>query len=179
MTVNETEQTEKNLPLLETERLLMRMFDPKDLDDLDELFNDEEVQKHLVPQNKRNREQVLKLLENLVRRWKERGFGIWCVTEKDTGKVVGYCGFQFFDKTTDIELLFGFKPKYWGKGFATESAKASLKFGFEKLSFQKVYAATDPQNIASRRVLEKLNMNFVSKETYYGIELVTYSIDKK
>lgn len=174
--MNDISNQRNDLPILETGRLILRMFEPGDLDETDLLFNDSEAQKYLVPQNKRTREELKSFIENRIKRWNEIGFGLWCVTEKNVGKMIGYCGFQYFDKTTDIEIVFGFLPQFWGKGFATESAAACIKFGFENLGFKKIYAATDPHNIASRCVLEKINMKFVSKETYYGIELVTYSI---
>jgi [ribosomal protein S5]-alanine N-acetyltransferase len=67
----------------------------------------------------------------------------------------------------------------WGKGFAAESAAASLQYGFEKLSLNKIFAVTDPQNTASRHVLEKLGMNYREKHPHYEMNTVTYSISRK
>ncbi len=165
-------------PQIETERLLLRMFEPKDLDAAFVLFNDAEVQKYLSPQNQRNREQLKILLEKCLKYWEERGFGVWCVTEKNAGKMIGYCGFQYFDKTTEIAIVFGYLKEYWGKGFATEAAEECLKFGFEKLSFKKIYAVTDPDNLASLHVLEKVRMLLCEKIVHYEMNTVTYAILK-
>ena len=142
------------------------------------LFNDAEVQKYLSPQNQRNREQLKILLERCLRYWEERGFGVWCVTEKNVGKMIGYCGFQYFDKTTEIEIVFGYLKEYWGNDFATEAAEECIKYGFEKLSLKKIYAVTDPDNLASRRVLEKLRMLLCEKIVHYEMNTVTYAISK-
>ncbi len=163
-------------PLIETERLYLRLFEPKDLDTAYFLFNDPEIQKYLSPNNKRTREQLEMLLQRWNNYWKERDFSIWCAALKDDGKMIGYCGLQYFDKTPDIEIVFAFLKEYWGKGFAVEAAAAGLQYGFEKLSRDKIYAATEPQNTASRRVLEKLGMCFNEKHTHYDMNTVTYSI---
>ena len=165
-------------PQIETERLLLRMFEPKDLDAAYVLFNDVEVQKYLSPQNQRNREQLKNLLEKCLKYWGERGFGMWCVTEKNVGKMIGYCGFQYFDKTTEIEIVFGYLKEYWGKGIATEAAQVCLKYGFEQLSLKNIFAVTDPNNIASQRVLEKLRMLLCEKIVHYEMNTVTYTISK-
>ena len=164
------------LPKLQTERLRLRMFEPTDLDAAYFLFKDREVQKYLSPTNQRSREQMAVTLQKLVGRWKERGFGIWCVTELENSRMIGYCGFQCFDKTPELELVFAFSKSFWGNGFATESAKACLKYGFENLGIEKIYAATHPENIASQKVLEKIGMDFEAESPHYQMELKIYSI---
>ncbi len=165
-------------PAIETDRLFLRMFEAKDLEAVYALFNDSEVQKYLSPKNRRTRRQLEVLLEKNFRYWNDKGFGLWCVTEKRIGEMIGYCGFQRFDKSEDVEIVFGFLKENWGRGFATEAATACLKFGFEKLYFKKIFAATNPENIASLRVLEKTEMTFLKKEFHYEMETVIYSISK-
>lgn len=170
--------TQLNLPTIETARLRLRMFEDRDLDSTWRLFNDPEIQKYLSPENRRTRAQSKIILDNSVKYWKQRGFGIWCVGEKSRDSMCGYCGFQYFDKTPLVEILFAFHKSAWGKGLATEAANASLRFGFERLRLKKIYAATHPKNAASRHVLEKIGMTFESKTRHYGIDTVTYSISR-
>jgi len=166
------------LPILETERLSLRMFEVRDFDAVLELFNHDEVQKYLSPENRRTREQLEVILNKMLERWKERGFGLWCVSEKGAGKMLGYCGFQYFDQTSNVEIVFAFLKDFWAKGFATEAANASLKFGFEHLLFEKVFATTHPENTASCRVLEKLGMVFQEQNIHYGIDTFTFMISR-
>jgi [ribosomal protein S5]-alanine N-acetyltransferase len=165
-------------PVIETDRLFLRMFEARDLEAAHRLFNDGEVQKYLSPKNRRTREQLEASLKKFVGRWDERGFGLWCVTEKHCGEMIGYCGFQNFEQTADVEIVFGYLKEYWGKGVATEALKACLNFGMEKLSFEKIFAVTNPANIGSIRVLEKSGMSFLEREFHYGMETVIYSISK-
>lgn len=165
-------------PVIETERLLLRMFRAEDLDTVYHLFNDADVQKYLSVENKRTREQVKITLANLVKRWDERGFGVWCVTEKKTDQVIGYCGFQMFDNMPEVEIMFAFLKDFWGRGFATEAANAGLRFWFEELTLKKMFAATSPGNTASRRVLDKIGMCFVEPSEHYKMNLVTYSVSR-
>lgn len=165
-------------PAIETDRLFLRMFEAKDLEAAYLLFNDSDVQKYLSPKNRRTRQQLKVLLKNAVRYWREKGFGLWCVTEKHIGEMIGYCGFQNFDETGEVEIVFGFLKEHWGRGFATEAATVCLQFGFEKLNFKKIFAATNPENVASLRVLEKAEMTFVKNESHYEMETVIYSISK-
>ena len=174
----EKQKKKFNLPLIETERLRLRVFEDRDLDSAWRLFNDPEVQKYLSPENRRTREQLTITLRNSVEYWKQRGFGIWCVGEKSRDTMRGYCGFQYLDQTPAIEIVFAFHKNSWGKGFATEAANASLKFGFEELKLEKMYAATHPENTASRCVLEKIGMASETRATHYGIDTITYSIHR-
>ena len=165
-------------PIIETERLLLRMFRAEDLDAVYHLFSDADVQKYLSVDNKRTREQLKITLKNLVSRWDERGFGLWCVTEKETDDIIGYCGFQYFDNLPDVEMVFAFLKKTWGNGFATEAAKACLRFWFEELTLAEIVAAASPENIASLRVLEKIGMRYLEKSARYRMELTSYSISR-
>jgi len=104
--------TKFEFPTIETERLLLRMFEARDLDSAFRLFNDDDVQKYLSPENKRTRKRLKITLEKLRLRWEERGFGIWCVCEKPSKKMIGYCGFQYLDKTRNIEIVFAYLKEY-------------------------------------------------------------------
>ncbi len=170
--------TKFDLPLIVTGRLRLRMFESGDLEAAFRLFNDEEVQKYLSPENRRTREHMKVTLRNFVKRWQERGFGLWCVCQKNGGEMLGYCGFQYFDETSDVEILFAFFKEFWGSGFAAEAAEACLKFGFEELRLEKVSAAAHPENTASRRVLEKIGMSFEKRNDHYGIDTTTYVISR-
>ena len=173
---SQTTDEQFHFPLIETERLTLRMLTADDLDAAYVLFNDGDVQKYLSPANRRTRQQLKVTLENLALRWKERGFGIWGVCENGNKKMIGYSGFQYLDKTPQVEILFGFLKEYWGNGFATEAANACLRFGFEEVRFKKVCAATHPENLASRCVLEKTGMTFDKKSEYYRMDSITFIV---
>ncbi len=163
-------------PIIETERLILRMFKVEDLDVAYQLFNDADVQKYLSVANLRTREQMKVTLEIFVRRWRERGFGIWCVTDKRSGDAIGYCGFQYFEGSEELELLFAFLKNYWRRGLATEVARTCLKFWFEQLDSMKVAGVFSPENVGSQKVLEKNGFRFAGNSVCREIKTVVYSI---
>jgi ribosomal-protein-alanine N-acetyltransferase len=175
---SQTNDEQFHFPLIETERLMLRMFEADDLDAAFVLFNDGDVQKYLSPANRRTREQLQFTLESLASRWQERGFGIWCVCEKGSKKMIGYSGFQYLDNTPQVEILFGYLKDSWGNGFATEAANACLRFGFEEVRCSKICAATHPENLASRCVLEKIGMVFDKKSEHYRMDSMTFAVSR-
>lgn len=166
------------IPRIETERLLLKFFEAPDFAPTYRLFNDRDVQKYLSPENKRTRKRLKITLEKLRLRWEERGFGIWCVCEKTSQNMAGYCGFQYLDKTGNIEIVFAYLKEHWKKGFATEAANACLRFGFEKLAIEKIYAVIHPENTSSQRVLKKLGMSFDRAGEHYRMNLTAYTITR-
>ena len=96
-----------------------------------------------------------------IRSVETTGLGARAVVERSNGAVVGYCGLQEFAETQEIELFYGYLPTAWGRGIATEAARATLLLGFRCLSVGHVVAIVHPQNVASIRVLEKLAFRLV------------------
>lgn len=74
------------------------------------------------------------------------------------GELIGYCGLLRIETAERVELLYALLPRGWGKGFATEAARACLWFAFEEADLARVVAGADPPNTASLRVIEKLGM---------------------
>ena len=67
---------------------------------------------------------------------------------------------------------------FWGHGLATEAAQVSLQYGFETLKLESIVAIVHPENGASRRVIEKLGMEFVDQNHYFGMDVYRYSLDR-
>jgi RimJ/RimL family protein N-acetyltransferase len=168
-----------NIPEIETDRLRLRAFTPGDLDDLYLVFGDAEVMTYISGGKPRTREATRTGLLRTIEGWRERGFGLWAVVEKDTGRVIGYCGLIFLEGTTEIELAYGLAKSSWGKGLATEAARAGLRFGFEELKLERIVAVVNPQNIPSQRVLEKLGMKYTRNAHHYDADLMYYEISKQ
>jgi RimJ/RimL family protein N-acetyltransferase len=76
----------------------------------------------------------------------------------DEAPIAGFCGFRFIDNGPEIELLYGLRGDYWGKGLATEACAAALAYLWRSTNYQQVYARTDPPNYRSVRVMQRLGM---------------------
>jgi RimJ/RimL family protein N-acetyltransferase len=90
--------------------------------------------------------------EARIRRWLELVWGVW---ERGSGELVGDCSLHFDPGFGEWELSYGFRRDRWGRGYATEAAKACVRHGFAELELAKIVADVDPANAASARVLEK------------------------
>jgi len=145
---------------IETERLLLRPFTLDDAEALHAIWSDPAAGRFRddVPEWPRPRTvgDTRRYLEPIVTGQAERGYASWAVIEKATGRLIGDCGlFPADEAGPEIELAYGLAPDTWGRGYATEAARACLRVAFEELGAERVVADVDPTNVASIRVLEK------------------------
>lgn len=115
-------------------------------------------------------------LAGYQRSYRERGFGKWAVEGKTSGQVIGYCGFgvEAFDGEALPELGFRLLPQFWGVGLATEAASACDHHAFTVLGFRCYLGFSHPENVASRKVLERLRMRPLGARTFHGGPVVVY-----
>lgn len=164
------------MDVIETARLHLRQFTPRDLGDLYPIFSDAEVVKYMKTGAPVSKVETQTALMSIIKHWKEHGFGRWAVVLKETGKLIGYGGLRNLYGTPELVYLLA-RP-YWGIGLATELAKASLKWGFEERNFERIVAVTKHENAASRRVMEKIGMVYEREATYHDIDVVLYAISR-
>lgn len=142
---------------IETDRLRLRQFTPGDLDDLARFFANPAVMRFMgVAGETHSRGEVEQALQSIIAHWEKYGFGRWAVTLKGHGGLIGYGGLRSFGR--DAELVYLLDEPYWGRGLTTELASACLRFGFDCRPFDRIVALSKPENLASRRVLEKVGM---------------------
>jgi ribosomal-protein-alanine N-acetyltransferase len=165
--------------MIETERLLLRPFASADLNDwAGFIFADPEVTRYLPKRDMPPRQRAERALQYVQEHWARHGYGLWAVTEKTSGQFIGQGGLNYLDETGEVEVDYALAKLYWGRGFATEVARASLRFGFEHLGLERIIGLAMPENIASRRVLERIGMSFVKDTHLFGLDLVNYAISK-
>ena len=151
-------------PSLETERLLLRPWRPaEDLDALAALNADPAVMRHVAPNRPLTRAETAAQLEGIVAHWDEHGFGLWAVIPRDgDGRTIGFAGLAIPSFLAQIlpavEVGWRLQPTAWGCGFATEAARASVAFGFERLGLRSIVSVVEAGNERSLRVAEKLGM---------------------
>lgn len=159
--------------IAETPRLIIREFLLREEEIYLNHFNDEEVCQ-FIP--KRTREERVNIfLSALVNYISNKQLGIWGMFDKATGEFVGSCLLRFFNTEMDkIELGYSLEKKYWGKGLASEMAKAMVAYAFEHNKAAEVVAVTDIANIPSQRVLEKAGLIRVENIMRDGEELAYF-----
>lgn len=107
------------------------------------------------------------------------GFGLNLVTLKETGESIGICGLIKRETLDDVDIGYAFLPKFWMKGYAVESALAVKEFARDVVGLKRIVGITNPDNVGSIRVLEKIGMKFekMVKLSEDDIELKLFSVD--
>lgn len=163
---------------IETTRLCLTRFRNEDLNRYAAIMGEDEVGKWFPGGKGYTIEQATKSLGSILKHWEKHGFGIYAVTRKEDGILLGRCGLNFIDETSEVEVDFVIARNFWRRGYATEAAKACLDQGFESLNLDKIIALSKPENIASRRVMEKVGMRHVKDAQYWGIMCAYYEISR-
>jgi RimJ/RimL family protein N-acetyltransferase len=148
------------IPVIETDRLLLREWREADLEPFAALNVDPRVVEFL-PQAL-SREESDGLVERITRHWAEDGVGQWAVQRREDGAFLGFTGLalQAFEApfTPAVEVGWRLAAAAWGHGYATEAARAALRFGFVTRSLEEIVSFTVPANVRSRAVMERIGM---------------------
>ena len=164
--------------VLETQRLLLRHITPDDFSNLYRMNSDPEVKKYVGDGSVRNKEQMLMELDMLISHYTRKpGLGIWAAVLKENNEFVGASGLVYYDNTPEIEIGYRMLKENWNKGYATEASRGLLNYGFGKLKLKKIVSSAHTENLASRRVMEKIGMSFVDTRFHYGCMQAYYEIE--
>jgi len=145
---------------LASPRLIIRTWQPRDRQALDQMTGDAEMMRHVGSGRAWTGDQVDALLERQIRHLTRHGVCFGAVELKASGLAIGLAGFQQHDDGL-FELGWWIWKTHWGKGYATEAALACVDHARELMGLDCLVAIIDPDNIASRRVAEKIGMQFV------------------
>jgi RimJ/RimL family protein N-acetyltransferase len=119
----------------ETERLIIREILPTDVDEMYKLHSDPEVNRFVKDETIKSKKQIIDIINFVRKQYVEYGFGRWAMISKETGEFIGWTGLEFVTKEINNHINYydlGYRliKKFWGVGFATESAVASLDYAF-------------------------------------------------
>ncbi len=151
--------------ILTTERLRLRPIERGDLDSLARLNADPEVMKFSL--GLLDREQAKEKLDRILATMAERGWDSFVIEHRDDGRFAGIVGLapQEVDGVEEIELGYRLMPECWGRGLATEAARATRDYAFDTLGLPRIISIIEPENVGSIRVAEKAGLRF-ERETY-------------
>jgi len=149
------------LKVLETDRLNLRWLSTDDAKFILELLNEPSFLRFIGDKGVRTLDDARDyILNGPVNMYNQLGFGMYLTELKDGGVPIGICGLLKRDGLEDVDIGFAFLPKFWGRGYAYESAAAVMAFGKTVLGLNRIVAITSPDNYASGRLLEKLGLRF-------------------
>ncbi|MFC1224967.1 GNAT family N-acetyltransferase [Pedobacter sp. BG31] len=168
----------------ETERLILRELMPADAEGMFELNSDPDVHRYLGNKPVTSIEQSIAEIEFIRKQYVENGIGRWAVIEKTSGNFLGWSGLKLITETTNnhinyYDLGYRFSKRFWGKGYATETAMAVIDYGFTELKLNEIIGIADINNLGSIYVLEKVGLKRVSVFDYDGTKHVWMKIENQ
>ena len=126
-----------------------------------------------------DRQLIRRFLEQRLLSYLDPGFGLYALIYKSNFQLIGYCGFfvQNIDERQEVEIGYRLATKYWGRGLATEAARALYNYGFQKFGLRRFICLIEPHNQRSIRVAIKLGMELEKSIIYYNKDVLVYSIN--
>ena len=170
------------IPTVETERLVLSAWTEADVDEYARICAIPEVMRFMWPARPATPAESAYGVQLLREHWLHWGFGHWAVHDKESGQFVGRTGAKRHDdweldpgRNTEIGWLYD--PAVWGRGYATEGARAALAFCLEDVGAEEVISIAHPGNGASRRVMENVGLRYAGARHWDArdIDVVWYS----
>jgi len=155
--------------LIETERLVIRPWQPDDRPAFTSLMSHPEVTQYVHGGKPYTEAEVDQWFERQARQIADYGMCMGALVEKSTNVVAGLSGVQPLGSTTDLEIGWILARETWGRGFATEAGAACMRHVLGTLNRPRVVAIIDPENDPSKRVAARLGMTY--EATYTGEQL--------
>lgn len=162
------------VPVIETERLTLRAFRDDDLEAYAALISDPIVSRFLGDGRPISRMEAWRQIAMITGHWLLRGFGLWAVEERETGHLIGRIGLHEPAGWPGFELAYTLGRDWWGKGFAQEAGRASLKHAREVMGRDEIISVIRPDNAASIKVATSLGAERAETVEFFGAPSVIY-----
>lgn len=157
---------------IETQRLILRSWQDEDIPHLARMNSDERVMEYFL--KTLSYEETITLYNQIQEEFTRYGFGAYAVQEKQSGAFVGFVGLHNVTFEVDfapaVEILWRLLPEFWGKGYATEAAKACLNYAKDELKLNKVVSFTSLPNKRSEQVMQKIGMTRIKEFDHPKVE---------
>ena len=163
--------------IVETERLLIREFVEDDAAAFHGFNSDPEVLRYTGEPPTESVEQARRMIRAYPD-YRKHGYGRWAVVYKPDDRVIGFNGLKYLDDLDQVDLGYRLLPDYWGRGIATESSLAVVRYGFETLDLERIIGLVVPQNVGSIRVLEKVGMRYQDMIPYFGEQVQRWVLER-
>jgi RimJ/RimL family protein N-acetyltransferase len=159
------------IPVITTERLVMREWRESDFEAYAAFRADAEVCRHI---GVLSRPDAWRAMAYMAGHWNLLGFGFWCLESKSDGESIGYCGPYFPKEWPEAEIGWGIYRQHQGLGYATEAARASLAFAYRELGWRTAISLVANSNHASAAVAKRLGAKPDGTHEYRGDECTIY-----
>jgi len=166
-------------PIITTDRLRLRGWAESDLDAFARLNANAEFIAYLGGGVPISRAESWRVMAMAIGHWVLRGYGLWVVEDKLSGEFIGRVGLLKMDDWPALEVGWGIHPEHFGKGYATEAAKASADWAFNNLDCDSLISIIDPRNTASKAVAKRIGSRFDRIEFVRDRECEIFKVTKE
>ncbi len=173
---DETGREVSRNPVIETARLRLRPCRADDRTHLHALWTQPAVRKYLFDDVLVPLDQVGREIRASQLSFARHGVGLWVVLRRTDQGFIGFTGYREFHQPPELQLLYGLSPTVWGRGFATEAARAVVRYGFEEIGFDRIIASADAHNADSFGVMDRVGMRFDKRVHINDLDTIYYSI---
>lgn len=165
--------------VLQTQRMILRELSGADVLPLAQILSDPEVMRYSV-RGVLSESATAEFVDWSCQSYALHGFGPWAVVEKGSGELMGFCALnrENVDGVEEVEIGYRLAPRFWGQGYATEIARATLAYGFEHLGLASIIAIVQPANSASVRVIQKAGFNAFVYSQYHRLGVRIYRLSR-
>ena len=112
----------------------------------------------------------------MIGHWHMRGYGLWIITRREDGAIIGRAGLWHAEGGPGVELGWLIRRDAWGQGYATEAARAALDWAWEHVDTDRIVSVINADNRPSLRIAEKLGQSIERREIVNGSDVLTFAI---
>ena len=165
--------------MIETERMHLLPWEAADWSAFRPIVIDPEVMRFITFGHPLSDDEIRAFVARQIDGFAERGFCLWKLIRKSDSTLIGFCGIQplVVEGVPEIEIGWRLARDSWRQGYASEAARASLRDGVARCKLNRIVAIALPENIASRRVMEKIGMEYERNIMHKDLDHVLYAID--
>src|SRR5882672_7199662 len=166
------------MTILRTERLTLRPLAPEDAEAYAAMRYHPAVAEWLLPAAGDPVDAALASIERFAQSWQQRRYAPWGLFLE--GRLIGHGGLNFVPEFGETEVLWALHPDAWGRGYATEAARAALAYGFDTLALKLIFAITLPDNLGSQAVMKRLGLSYRRRVDYKDFkDIVWFDIGRE
>lgn len=166
------------IPKIETDRLILRAFREADIEPFFELSQDADVMRYVGDRRVPTLQEAWRAVAGWLGHWELRGYGQWAIEERSSGRFIGRAGIINPAEWPGPEVGYVLGKDWWGRGFATEAARAAMDWGFEEVGFDDLISLIDPANAPSIAVAGRLGETLRSETDLGGHTVLIYGITR-
>jgi RimJ/RimL family protein N-acetyltransferase len=167
-----------NIPTIRTSRLLLRPWEPQDAEAWFGILQEDGILRYFPNPKPPPRHKADAYIAHHLEQWAEYGYGHWAVVMQDDNRVVGWNGLEYLPELGETEVAYLLSKTVWGRGYASEAARAAIEYGFGTVGLQQIIGLVHQDNVASISVLEKCGLGFADRLKLWGMEMCRYRIQR-